>query len=111
LDDALDSAVEDDGVTVVRLGESIDALSGDDAHDQAEEDGDGADHAEEGADPHFWHDPTRTAEAVPALVEALVGALPGIGATALREREAALLDDLANVDAEIEAMVADVPAA
>lgn len=69
-------SVEAEGGTVLRLGEHADPLPyGGDGHDDEDDDhGDeDDDHAGEGSlDPHFWLDPIRVAQALPALQAALV---------------------------------------
>jgi zinc/manganese transport system substrate-binding protein len=59
-----------------------------------------------GEDPHVWTDPTRLVPAVEALAEALVDAGSD---PAVTERAAAYVDQLEAVDAEIGALLADLP--
>lgn len=89
LDDTL-SAVADGGVPVLLVAEHVEPLAADPS------------------DPHVWFDPTRVRAAVPVLGDALVAA----GGD--REQIAACVADvqaeLADLDAEIEATLAAVPA-
>jgi zinc/manganese transport system substrate-binding protein len=110
--------VEDEGVAVVRMGDHVRTIAVEGSHDHAGEDdhageaGEGSGHegdpAPEGADPHVWQDPTRVAEALPALVDALVGA--GLDRDAVQ----ACADDyaarLASTDARIAEVLSVVPA-
>lgn len=68
------------------------------------------DHEHEGGDPHVWMDPARTAEALPALGEALAEADPE-HAESYRSRSAAYARELEALDAEIELEVAAIPPA
>jgi zinc/manganese transport system substrate-binding protein len=61
-------------------------------------------------DPHFFTDPTRLADALPALVEALGRADERLGGPLVREREDAYGAQLRQLDADITARVATVPA-
>jgi ABC-type Zn uptake system ZnuABC Zn-binding protein ZnuA len=77
---------------------------GDDGH--AEEDGEHAEEEDEhgdesDSDPHVWMDPSRVAEAAPALGEALAEADPE-HADGYRDRADAFADELRGVDSEIE---------
>jgi zinc/manganese transport system substrate-binding protein len=89
LDDTL-SAVADGGVPVLRVAEHVEPLAADPT------------------DPHVWFDPTRVRAAVPAIGDALVAA----GGN--RDRIAACVADaqaaLTDLDAELEATLAAVPA-
>jgi zinc/manganese transport system substrate-binding protein len=74
-------------------------------------------HAEEEAaeghtdDPHIWTDPTRIAEALPALIDAL-GEVEGIDATGVvAQNTADYAAELVVLDEEIEAAVAGIPEA
>lgn len=134
---ALDAAA-DDGVTVLEVAPLVDPLPwggtdddhdhddhADDDHDQddhADDDHDHDDHADDDhadddhddhdhgdLDPHVWHDPTRMAAAVPALVDALGTAIPDLDAAALAERGDALVADLHALDDEVRALLDVVP--
>ena len=98
--------VADEGVNVVEMTPHIDVIPTDD-DDHDEQDGD---HDEDGdehghgmaSDPHVWQDPTRVAGALDVIASA--GAAIGLGDCA--EEFAAELSEL---DAEIDAMLADIP--
>ena len=85
------------------------------AHDEASE-GEQADeeaHADEedgGFDPHVWMDPTRVAEAVPALADALAKADPD-HADGYRERAASYVRELETLDREIRLTLGAIPGA
>ena len=85
------------------------------AHDEASE-GEQADeeaHADEedgGFDPHVWMDPTRIAEAVPALADALAKADPE-HADGYRERAASYVRELETLDREIRSTLGAIPGA
>jgi zinc/manganese transport system substrate-binding protein len=91
LEDTL-GTVEEDGVPVVRVGDHVETLSGDE-------------HG--GADPHVWFDPTRVGAALPAIGAAIIDA--GGDRTRIEECVAAAQDDLAALDAEVEATLAAIP--
>lgn len=61
-----------------------------------------------GEDPHVWMDPSRTAQALPALADALAEADPD-NADAYRKRADAYADELNAVDAEVEQTLAAIP--
>ncbi len=61
-----------------------------------------------GEDPHVWMDPSRTAQALPALADALAEADPD-DADAFRRRAGAYADELNAVDAEVEHALAAIP--
>ena len=115
---ALDAAV-DDGATLIEVGELLaDPLPfGGHAHDDDDhghEDDDHGhshddDHGHGDYDPHFWHDPVRTAEVLPVFAEQLAEALPALDAEELSERTEALADDLVALDAELAEIFAEVP--
>ena len=102
LTDVIDGA-EADGIPVFRATEHVELLPfAVDAHEGEE--------AHEGAmDPHIWTDPTRMAEVAGALGETLASLDPGC-AQAWREAAAAERSRLLEVDREIEARLAVVPA-
>jgi zinc/manganese transport system substrate-binding protein len=89
LDDTL-SAVADGGVPVLRVAELVEPLAADPT------------------DPHVWFDPTRVRAAVPALGDALIDA--GGDRGRIEGCVANVEDELADLDAEIEATLAAVPA-
>ena len=63
---------------------------------------------DDGEDPHVWMDPSRTAQALPALADALAEADPD-NADAYRRRAGAYADELNAVDAEVEKALAAIP--
>jgi zinc/manganese transport system substrate-binding protein len=71
-----------------------------------------ADHAGQlrPSDPHLWMDPTRVAEAVPALAEALAKADPD-HAEGYRDRAASYVRELKALDRKIRSTLAAIPAA
>ena len=89
-------------------------IHGDD--DYAEDEGeDGEDHAEDedahgDSDPHVWMDPTRVAEALPALADALAEADPG-DAAGYRKRADRYAKGLRDLDAELAATLDAIPEA
>lgn len=103
IDPVLDRAGES-GVSLLRVGESVDPLtaSAPHAHD------DDHAHGDEGLDPHFWWDPARMALAVDALAAALAE-LDGVDDAALAERAAAYRTALADADAAMAETFAAVP--
>jgi zinc/manganese transport system substrate-binding protein len=96
------AGAEADGATVVAAASFVDAIpfavvAGDDA-------------GEAGAlDPHIWTDPQRMAEVAVGLGEALAAADPAC-AGARRAAAAAYRQELLDLDAEIEGVLADIPA-
>jgi len=92
-------AAEDDGTPVFRIGEHVDTIGaapGEDGHEH------------DGADPHFWFDPTRVSAALPALGEALATAT-GLDEAAIEGCVARYQDELAAADAEVAAILGEVP--
>lgn len=113
LEDALDSA-EDDGAAVFEAVDHVALLEPGDgagADDHADEDGgDGDDHGHEGADPHVFTDPARMATVAEALADVLAEQVPALDTDAFRDRAAAYVDELRTLDAEVEGILAAVPA-
>lgn len=97
-------AARADGATVVAVGDLIDPLPFSLAEHQ-----DPADHDHGTIDPHFWHDPSRMARAIPLLAAVVVDALPELDRARLDARADELVGDLSALDAEIEQVLADVP--
>ncbi|MCK6080069.1 metal ABC transporter substrate-binding protein [Microbacterium sp. EYE_5] len=62
----------------------------------------------DGADPHFWTDPTQTALVVDALAPELAG-IAGDGAASVDRAAAAYLAQLDELDAEMAATLGDIP--
>jgi len=117
LEDTID-AVEAEGVTIVRVGESIDPLpadasgddddqKGDDDHEDTGDDGDGGhdDHGSE--DPHIWFDPTRVAATLPVIADGLAAA--GVDRSALDACVTDYSERLERLDAELQDTVATLP--
>lgn len=102
-------AAADDGVTVVTATDAIEPLPFDapSGHGQEEE---GEHEGDEGADPHFFTDPARMRQAAEHLADALSAAVPELRTPATRDRISSYLAELDDLDAEVEARLADVPA-
>lgn len=100
LDDTL-AEVTAGGTPVFEAGDHITPIEGDDdEHDD--------EHGEaHGVDPHLWFDPTRVAEAVPALGDALVEA--GADRAATDECVTTTVSALTELDAEVAGILAVVP--
>ena len=79
----------------------------DEAHEDDHDDHEGHDHS--GDDPHVWFDPHRVSEALPALAQALKTSA-GLDPAAVDACLASYQAELDAVDAEIAAMVEQVPA-
>ncbi len=113
LDDTI-ASVEDGGTPVFRVGEHLDVIDAD--HDSgADHDDDTPDgesehdtHAHDGADPHVWLDPVRVSQALPDLAAALVDQA-GLDADQVDQCLVAYREELAALDAEIQAMVDEIP--
>jgi ABC-type Zn uptake system ZnuABC Zn-binding protein ZnuA len=81
------------------------------AHEHEGEEHAGEEEHEHGSeDPHVWMDPTRVAEAAPALADALAEADPD-NADAYRERADAYVEELTTLDSELEQAYSAIPAA
>lgn len=111
LQPALDAA-ERAGTPVFSALEHVTPLTGDEDHadddteEPADDHADGHDHG--AADPHFWMDPVRMAEAVDAL-GAQIGELTGT-AQGSADRAARYSAELRDLDGRIRALLDDVPA-
>ncbi len=92
--DALEAAAAD-GVTILTAADAIEPL--------ARQDGDGA-------DPHFFTDPARMADVAAALADGLAEHVDGLDSAGYRARVARYLDELEALDAEVEAILATIPA-
>jgi zinc/manganese transport system substrate-binding protein len=106
LQDTIDAA-EGDGVPVVEVAElAPDHLgaTGDHAHAGEHE------HDGEDEDPHVFTDPARMAVAVSALAEVLAEEVPALDTDAFRGRAASYVAALEALDAEVEALLAPIPA-
>jgi zinc/manganese transport system substrate-binding protein len=80
----------------------------DDDHGHEEEDDDHG-HSHDGEDPHFFTDPVRTAAAAEGIAEFLIEQVEGIDEEAVRTATEAYVAELEDLDAEIEALLADIP--
>ena len=103
LDDTI-RAVENDGVTVLHVGEELDPLPIADLHEGHDSD-DGHDHGD--SDPHVWFDPVRVSAAVPVIAAALADA--GLDPAALDACSAAYQAELRRLDDDVAAIVAPLP--
>ena len=99
----LESA-EADGVTVLYVGDVVDPLPW---NEEGHSDEEGHDDGE--YDPHFWFDPVRVSTATGAIAEA-VAQNTGLNADTLNRQAAAYQAQLAELDAELEAQFATIPA-
>ncbi len=99
LDDALE-AVEAGGTEVFRMAEQVETIA------YAADTGSPGE-GEDGDDPHVWFDPVRVSNALPDLAARVV-ATTGLPASSIDACLASYRDDLAEVDAAIEEMLADV---
>ncbi|MFV0308414.1 MAG: metal ABC transporter substrate-binding protein [Desertimonas sp.] len=91
-----DTATDDDHTDDNAEGGSVDDHTDEDAHDE-----DDHDHDHEGADPHFWLDPTRLAD-VADEVAAHLGVAAPESADVFTANAAALRAELEALDAEFE---------
>ena len=98
--DVLTAAVAD-GINLMEVGDLLDPLPFAGGHGD-----DGEDHAHSGADPHFWMDPLRVAEAAHLIAEELATLDPSIDWVARADVYASLIDDL---HSEIQAILAPIP--
>ncbi len=64
----------------------------------------------DGADPHFFNDPARMALAAEGIVGFLLANVDGVDLTALETNATAYIDELEALDAEVEAVLAAIPA-
>jgi zinc/manganese transport system substrate-binding protein len=105
-------AAEGDGVVVFEAISAVDTIEfgegGHDHDDRGEDDrgedehhDDADDHGHDGADPHFWTDPARTALAAEAIAEFLIANVDGVDAGALRASAEAYIAELEALDTEI----------
>ncbi|WP_229068960.1 zinc ABC transporter substrate-binding protein AztC [Actinoplanes sp. DH11] len=87
-----------EGVPVMEVGARVDPLE--------YRDGDAAGMP----DPHFWTDPGRVGAAVRLLTEEIVARVDGVDAGAVRERADAYAREVADLDAQLAARFAGLPA-
>jgi zinc/manganese transport system substrate-binding protein len=124
-EEGLISAIEGakaDGVPVYEAISPIEPLQFEDhghghghGHDHGHEhghegEGHGHGHVHEGDDPHFFTDPARMAIAVEGMAEALSTHIEGLDTEEFRARVADYVAQLQALDAEVEAMLAPIPA-
>jgi zinc/manganese transport system substrate-binding protein len=107
LEDTIEAAA-DDGVTIVEVAELAPGhlAAGGEHADGA--DGGHAHHDDE--DPHVFTDPARMAVATAALAEVLAAEVPALDTDRFRARAAAYVEELERLDAEVEALLAAIPA-
>ena len=100
-------AAEADGINLLEVGDLLDPLPFG-GHDE-EGDGDGdedEDHAHSGADPHFWMDPLRVAEAARLIAQALASLNGSIDWMARADSYASAIEELHD---EIQAILTPIP--
>ena len=100
-------AAEADGINLLEVGDLLDPLPFG-GHDE-EGDGDGdedEDHAHSGADPHFWMDPLRVAEAARLIAQALASLEGSIDWMARADSYASAIEELHE---EIQAILTPIP--
>lgn len=110
--DVIESA-EGDGVPTFEALSVVDTIefgeSGHDEHAEDEHADEGeADQGHEGADPHFFQDPTRTAAAVEGIGDFLADAVEGIDAETIEEAVADYVGELEALDAEVEELLSGI---
>ncbi len=100
-------AAEADGINLLEVGDLLDPLPFG-GHDE-DGDGDGdedEDHAHSGADPHFWMDPLRVAEAARLIAQALASLEGSIDWMARADSYASAIEELHE---EIQAILTPIP--
>lgn len=114
LDDAVEASGAEAPVTDTSVGAQVltgshghdDEQGHGDEHEEGHAGGDGHDH--EGANPHLWLDPENARVMAANVAEAIAAAVPS-EADAVAERAAAYDRELEELDAEIRALLADLP--
>lgn len=115
----LESA-HDDGVVICEAIDSVETIdpdedghaddeAGEHADEHADEHGDEHDHEHEGADPHFFTDPARMAQAVSGLAGCMAGAVPALDTAEFTAQTDAYVAELEELDSELESLLAGVP--
>lgn len=118
--DVIDSA-RDSGVPTFEATTAVDTIEygtsghddhGDDDHgdDEDEHDEDEHEHAHDGADPHFFTDPMRMADAVEGIGAFLTVEVDALDTDALETAVADYTAALESLDAEVAALVETIPA-
>jgi zinc/manganese transport system substrate-binding protein len=107
LTDTIEAAAAD-GVDLIAVAELAPGhlVAGEEAHDHEDDQEAGFSH--DGEDPHVFTDPRRMQQAVTLLGEQLATRVTGLDTDAFRARVADYTADLGALDAEIEAMVAEL---
>ena len=99
---------EEDGVPVVEAIEFVETLALEpEAHDDEEHSAD--EHGRDGADPHFFTDPSRMAAAINGISAAIVDEIDGVDAEAIRDATDDYLAELEKLDGEIESELSAIP--
>lgn len=111
------ATVEQNGTPVVHMGDFVDLLDSEEDHDEEghdeeghEEEGEHAgedEHGHDGADPHLWLDPTRVADALPAIVDAAVAT--GGNKDELTACAESYAQELRDLDIELDSLLSAVP--
>ncbi len=89
--------------------DEADATDDDEHADTDEEGEEHADEHDEGADPHFFTDPARMAQAAEGIVSFLTSNVEGVDATKLESEAASYIADLESLDTEVETLLATIP--
>ncbi|MGI9607975.1 MAG: metal ABC transporter solute-binding protein, Zn/Mn family [Acidimicrobiales bacterium] len=106
--DVIESA-EADGVPVFEAMSVVDAIEfGEEGHGDEDDD---HDDEHDGADPHFFTDPARMAEAADGIRAFLVANVDGVDVASLDSSAAEYIGELETLDVEVESLLAAVPAA
>ena len=83
---------------------------GDEEHEDEEHgDEDHDEHAHDGADPHFFVDPSRMAVAADGIADFLAANVPGIDVEAMQANAADYVAELEALDGEVEEMLSAIP--
>jgi len=93
--DTVDAA-EEDGVRVITAADAVETLPGGDE--------------EGGVDPHLFTDPTRVRAAAALIADQLVQEIPDLDTPVFEDRVDAYLAELDALDAEVEGLLAPIPA-
>ncbi len=103
--DVIETA-EDDGVLIFEALSAVQTLefAGDDEHGDDE-------HGHEGADPHFFTDPARAAEAAHDIADFLAENIDGLDTVALAASADEYVAELEALDTEVEQMLASIDTA
>lgn len=107
-------SAESDGTPVIEVAEFADPIEfeGKDGHSHSHDDDDHGhshSHSHDGDDPHFWQDPARMAMATAAIADAVI-ANTDLDAEVVEAQADAYIAELMDLDAELEATFAAIPA-